>query len=51
LIPSTICSASLICGTHLGLTKEVNSMVLTPVSVRASTREILSVRLMPPFSN
>ena len=50
-MPATICSASAICGTHFGLTNEVNSIVPTPVSDSASTREILAARLMSPFSN
>ncbi len=50
-MPATICSASAIWGTHFGLTKEVNSMVATPVSDSASTSEILAASEMSPFSN
>ena len=50
-MPATIWSASAIWGTHLGLTKDVNSMMETPVSDSASTREIFAARLMSPFSN
>ena len=50
-MPATIASASAIWGTHLGLTKEVNSMVVTPVAESASTKEIFASSVMAPFSN